>query len=84
MKKIFMLVVMAAVLSSCGKTELEDAENTLMEMREKESQPADWKIFNSKITGVKTDDGQGQQSGGSASSDKPKEQQQGGSSTNQK
>ena len=82
MKKFLVLAVCATTLVACEKSELESAEATLLELREKEenkgktqAQKTEFLLWNSKIVGVKTDAPQGKQSDYSPNKDKNKEQQ---------
>ena len=54
MKKLFLLAAIAAVMSSCDKSELESAEETIAVLKDRKTE---FQIFNDKIKGAK---GQGQ------------------------
>ena len=89
MKKFLALAVLATTLVACDKSDLEEVEEQVLELREKEDQKKNEKtqaqkteflLWNSKIVGVKTDAPQGKQSDYSPNKDKNKEQQQNQSS----
>ena len=82
MKKMFVMALMATMMVSCDKCELEEAEANLIEMREKEdqkknektqAQKTEFMLFNSKIIGAKGEGPQGKQSDYSPNKDKNKE-----------
>lgn len=83
MKKVFLMALVATMVVSCDKSELEEAEEQVLVMREKEdqknektqAQKTEFLLFNSKIVGVKNDAPQGKQSDYSPNKDKNKEQQ---------
>lgn len=75
MKKTLIMALLAATLVACDKSELEEAEEQVIEMKEKDKDPqtTDFNLFNSKTIGVKNDDPRGTQ--GESNKDKSKEQQ---------
>ena len=75
MKKVLIMALLTTTLVACDKSELEDAEEQVIVMKEKEKDPqtTDFNLFNSKTIGVKNEDLRGTQ--GNSDKDKSKEQQ---------
>ena len=75
MKKVLIMALLTTTLVACDKSELEDAEEQVIVMKEKEKDPqtTDFNLFNSKTIGVKNEDPRGTQ--GNSDKDKSKEQQ---------
>lgn len=75
MKKVLIMSLLATTLVACDKSDLEEAEEQVIVMKEKEKDPqtTDFNLFNSKTIGVKNEDPRGTQ--GNSTKDKSKEQQ---------